>query len=161
MTLNGKRVGLDRCNAEIHRCQGVKTLAQVAQSDCPIPGSAQSQAGWGFKHPHLAEGVPAYGRGFGTTWSDRSVPTQSVSDFIKTASPWIPVTPIMTLPAPWEKVLFQSGFHEYTLPPASIVPLTPLILLLKAPIFSFLRGWKTLSRLSPLPQQTSQLTKGF
>jgi len=33
---------------------------------CPLPGSAQGQAGWGFEHPGLVEGVPAHGRVFGT-----------------------------------------------------------------------------------------------
>uniref|UniRef100_A0A672UR20 Reverse transcriptase domain-containing protein n=1 Tax=Strigops habroptila TaxID=2489341 RepID=A0A672UR20_STRHB len=30
---------------------------------CPIPGSVQGQAGWGFEQPGLVEGVPACGRG--------------------------------------------------------------------------------------------------
>ena len=40
-------------------------LAQVAQKGCgcPIPGSIQSQAGWGFEQPGLEGGVPLYSRG--------------------------------------------------------------------------------------------------
>ena len=34
--------------------------------------------GWGFEHPGLVEGVPAYGRGVGTGWSIRSLATQTV-----------------------------------------------------------------------------------
>jgi len=42
-----------------------EALAQVAQRSCgcPIPGSVQSQAGWGFEQPGLVEGVSAHGRG--------------------------------------------------------------------------------------------------
>jgi len=42
-------------------------LAQVAQRSCgcPLPGSVQGQAGWGFEHPGLVEGVPAYVRRVG------------------------------------------------------------------------------------------------
>ena len=32
---------------------------------CPIPGSVQGQAGWGFEQAGLAEGVPVYGKGIG------------------------------------------------------------------------------------------------
>jgi len=41
-------------------------MAQVAQRSCgcPIPGSAEGQAGWGSEQPGLVEGVPAHGRGF-------------------------------------------------------------------------------------------------
>ncbi|KAK4808877.1 hypothetical protein QYF61_007992 [Mycteria americana] len=31
---------------------------------CPIPGSVQGQAGWGFEQPGLVEGVPAHGWGW-------------------------------------------------------------------------------------------------
>ena len=36
-------------------------LEQVAQRSCgcPLPGSVQSQAGWGFEQPGLVERVPA------------------------------------------------------------------------------------------------------
>jgi len=34
-----------------------------------LPRSIQGQAGWGFEQPGLDESVPAYCRGFGTTWS--------------------------------------------------------------------------------------------
>lgn len=45
-------------------CEGVKTLAQVAQRshECPIPASVQSQAEWGCEQPGLVEGMPAHGR---------------------------------------------------------------------------------------------------
>ena len=54
-------------------------LAQAAQRscDCPLPGSVQSQAGWGSEQPGLVEGVPAHGRGVGTGWSLQSLPTQT------------------------------------------------------------------------------------
>ena len=42
---------------------------------CPIPGSVQGQVGRGFEQPGLVEGVPAHGRGVGTRWSLRSLPT--------------------------------------------------------------------------------------
>jgi len=45
-----------------------KKLKQVAERSCgcPLPGSVQGQAGWGFEQPGLLEGVPAHGRGVGT-----------------------------------------------------------------------------------------------
>jgi len=45
-----------------------EALAQAAQRSCgcPLPGSVQGQAGWGFEQPGLVEGVPAHGRGVGT-----------------------------------------------------------------------------------------------
>jgi len=51
-----------------------EALAQVAQRGCgcPLPGSVQGQAGWGFGQPALVEGVPDRGRGLGTRWSLRS-----------------------------------------------------------------------------------------
>jgi len=33
---------------------------------CPLPGSVQGQAGWGFEQPGLVGGVPAHGGGVGT-----------------------------------------------------------------------------------------------
>jgi len=44
---------------------------QVAQRSCgcPLPGSIQGQVGQGFGQPGLVEGVPAHGRGVGTTWA--------------------------------------------------------------------------------------------
>ena len=64
---------------EILYCEGGETLEQVAQRSCgcPIPGSVQSQVGWGFEQPDLAEGVRAHGRGVGTR-SLRSLPTQTI-----------------------------------------------------------------------------------
>ena len=56
-----------RDKAEIVPREGGEALAQAAQSSwgCPIPGSAQGQAGRGFGQPGLVEGVPARGRGLG------------------------------------------------------------------------------------------------
>ena len=53
---------------EVLHCEGGEALEQVAQRGCgcPIPGSVQGQAGWGFEQPGLVEGVPAHGRGVGT-----------------------------------------------------------------------------------------------
>ena len=44
---------------------GSQTLEQVAQRgwEYPFPGRIQGQAGWGFEHPGLERGVPAYSRG--------------------------------------------------------------------------------------------------
>ena len=57
-----------RCKEAVLHCEGGEALAQVAQRGCgcPIPGSVQGQAGWGFEQPGLVEGVPAHGRGVGT-----------------------------------------------------------------------------------------------
>jgi len=59
--------------------EGGEALAQVAQRSCgcPLLGSVQGQVGWGFGHPGPVEGVPARGRGLGTGWSIRSLPTQT------------------------------------------------------------------------------------
>jgi len=48
--------------------EGGEALKQVAQRSCgcPLPGSVQGQAGWGFEQPDLVEGVPAHGSGAGT-----------------------------------------------------------------------------------------------
>jgi len=55
-------------------------LEQVAQRGCgcPLPGSIQDQAVWGFEQLRLGGGVPAYSRGVGTRWSWRSLPTQTI-----------------------------------------------------------------------------------
>jgi len=47
--------------------KGGEALAQVAQRrcGCPLPGSVQGQAGWGFEQPGLVEGVPAHGKEIG------------------------------------------------------------------------------------------------
>jgi len=60
-----------------------EALAQAAQRSCgrPIPGGVQGQAGWGFGQPGLVGGVPAPGRGAGTGWSLRSLPTQTILRF--------------------------------------------------------------------------------
>ena len=57
-----------RGKEEVLHCEGGEALAQVARRGCgcPIPGSVQGQAGWGFEQPGLVEGVPARGRGVGT-----------------------------------------------------------------------------------------------
>ena len=44
----------------------------------PLPGSVQGQVGWSSEHPGLVEDVPAHGRGFGTRWFLRSLPTQTI-----------------------------------------------------------------------------------
>jgi len=43
-------------------------LEQVAQRGCgcPLPGSIQDQAGWGFEQPDLEGRVPACGKVLGT-----------------------------------------------------------------------------------------------
>jgi len=40
-------------------------MEQVAQRSCgcPLLGSVEGWAGWGFEQPDLVEGVPAHGRG--------------------------------------------------------------------------------------------------
>ena len=45
-----------------HECG--ETLEQGAQCgcECPLPGSIESQAGWGFKQPGIEGGIPAYSR---------------------------------------------------------------------------------------------------
>ncbi|PKU32234.1 reverse hypothetical protein [Limosa lapponica baueri] len=45
-----------------------EALEQAAHRgcECPFPGNAQSQVGWGFEQPGLAVGAPAHGRGVGT-----------------------------------------------------------------------------------------------
>jgi len=50
---------------EILYSEGGEALPQVAQRSrgCPLPGSAQVQAGWGFEQPGLVESVPVHGRG--------------------------------------------------------------------------------------------------
>jgi len=49
---------------EILYCEGGDALEQVAQRSCgcPLPGSAQSQAGRGSEQLDLVKDVPAYGR---------------------------------------------------------------------------------------------------
>ena len=56
---------LIRYKDEILYYESSEALAQAAQRSCgfPLPGSVQSQVGWGFEQPVLAEGVPAHGRG--------------------------------------------------------------------------------------------------
>jgi len=51
---------------EILYYEGGEVMEQVAQSSCgcPLPGSIQDQAGWGFEQPDLTEGILARGRGF-------------------------------------------------------------------------------------------------
>jgi len=45
--------------------EGDEALAQAAwrSCGCPLSGRAQGQAGRGWEHPALVEGVPAHGRG--------------------------------------------------------------------------------------------------
>lgn len=46
--------------------------------DGPIPGSVLSQAGQGFQQSSLVGSIPAHGRGVGTRWSLRVLPTQTI-----------------------------------------------------------------------------------
>ena len=57
-----------------------EALEQAARRSCgcPLPGSVQAQVGWVFEQPGLMEGVPAHGRGVGSRWSLRSLPTQTI-----------------------------------------------------------------------------------
>ena len=43
----------------------VRHWNRLLRGGCPLPGSVQGQAGWGFEQPDVAEGVPAHGRGVG------------------------------------------------------------------------------------------------
>jgi len=60
--------GRFRYKEEILYYECCEKLEQVAQRSCgcPLPGSVQGQAGWGFEQPGPVEGVPAHGRGVGT-----------------------------------------------------------------------------------------------
>jgi len=62
------------------RCEGGKTLEQIAWRgcECPLHGSIQGQAGWGFGQPGLVGSVPACSRGLGVRWSLWSLPTQTI-----------------------------------------------------------------------------------
>ena len=53
---------------------------KVAQRSCGclLPGSVQGQVGWSSEQPGLVEDVPAHGRGGGTRWSLRSLPTLTI-----------------------------------------------------------------------------------
>ena len=46
-------------------CESSETLQQVHQRscECPLSGSIQDQAGWGFEQPGLEGGVPVYSGG--------------------------------------------------------------------------------------------------
>jgi len=46
--------------------------------DAPIPESVQGQVGWSFEQHGLVEGVPAHGRGVGTRWSLKFIPTRTI-----------------------------------------------------------------------------------
>ena len=54
-----------RHKEEIIYYESGEALEQVSQRSCgcPIPGSVQGQAGWGFEQPGLVEVVLAHGRG--------------------------------------------------------------------------------------------------
>ena len=56
------------------------TLEKVARRSCgcPLPGNVQGQVGWSSEQPGLVEDVPAHGRGGGTRWSLRSLPTLTI-----------------------------------------------------------------------------------
>jgi len=57
-----------------------ETLEQAAQRSCGclLPHSVQGQVGWSSEQPGLVEGVPAHGRGVGTRWSLRPLPTFTI-----------------------------------------------------------------------------------
>jgi len=68
---NGSKLGEGRLilgiRKEILYCEGRKTLEQAAQwgCGCPLPGSIQGQAGWGFEQPGLEGAILAYSMGVG------------------------------------------------------------------------------------------------
>ena len=65
---------------------GTWTLQQAAQQGCgcPLPGSIQGQAGWGFEQPGLEGAVPAYSRGLDhMILKAPSNPTHSMIDSIR------------------------------------------------------------------------------
>ena len=59
---NGFKLEEGRLRLDIQKksfsCEGGETLEQVAQQGCgcPLPGSIQGQAGWGFEQPGLEGG---------------------------------------------------------------------------------------------------------
>lgn len=57
MILNWKRKDLIRCKEENFYYKGDQPLEQIAHRNCgcPMPGSIQSQAGWGFEKSVLAK----------------------------------------------------------------------------------------------------------
>lgn len=69
---------------QVLSCESGEILALVAKGSCglPISGSAQGHAGWSFKQPALVEGIPAHDKGVGTTWSLRSLQTQTILHFL-------------------------------------------------------------------------------
>ena len=54
-----------RDKEEIFYSEGGEAMAQFAQRSCgcPLSGSAQDQARWGFEQPGGVEGVPTHDRG--------------------------------------------------------------------------------------------------
>jgi len=64
----------------------LEVLEQAAHRGCgcPVPGGIEGQVGQGPEQSDvvcwqcLAVGNPAYGRGVGTRWSSRSLPTQAI-----------------------------------------------------------------------------------
>lgn len=67
------------CSAEHHNTCGrraAKAIQNIVKHQHPIPGSAQSQAGWSFEQAGAVEGVPALGSKVGPRQTLRSLPTQ-------------------------------------------------------------------------------------
>ena len=43
----------------------VRHWSRLPRYGCPLPGSVQGQAGWGFEQPDLVKDVPAHDRRVG------------------------------------------------------------------------------------------------
>jgi len=55
----------------------VRLWPRLPREAVAVPSLA-GQVGWSSEQPGLMEGVPADGRGVGTGWSSRSLPTQTI-----------------------------------------------------------------------------------
>ena len=78
-SLRRQRQGLGEWRTSRYRRRsGSRPSKEPEVAQVPLLGSVQGQAGWGFEQPGIVEGVPAHGRGRGTRWSLRSLPTQII-----------------------------------------------------------------------------------